>query len=282
MKLSIIIIFCDKDYFCIPNLVETIQRDVKINKEIILLDNREHKKNSLINTHGVVVHSMGGNVHQFEARRKAIEYVTGDYMWFVDADDLTLPITTDAYFKDNKDFYYFDFGMANYSDEFKKNCVMIGDVSQNRAKYSALWNLFIKVDLWKKFIDKIPSNLVFKAGEDVLYYHLILKYAKSYGYIQNSFYVCIALENCNSAGILHEKSYEWFAQLFQNQKELHDLYQTLFSEKDFKKIGILKNYPFEDSHFHSYIKGRLKCVKDDDKKKCIKWLKKEYKVEICQ
>lgn len=280
MKLSIIILFCDKDYFFIPKLIENIQRVVKINHEIVLIDNRENKKNCLINTHGIEIHSMNKNLYQFEARRRAIEFVTGNYMWFVDADDIVLPINKN-YFLSNKDFYYFNFAMIK-QDYTKKIGIENGNVKELRGGSShALWNIFVKTEVWKKFIHLIPKNLILKAQEDVIYFYMIRKFSTSYELIENCFYLQRCLSNCESNGNPINQSFEWFKLLFSNLKIVKKFFDDNFTQEERLKYELSKNHPFDES-LNLYIQGRLNCVKESEKSKCIEWLQNEYGEYLCQ
>ena len=95
MKISCIILFCDRDYIYIPELLNNIHENLKIDHEIILVDNREEYKDIDIEIPDEIDVSyidMGRNFRQLQARKFASQNATGDYIWFIDADDNILEV----------------------------------------------------------------------------------------------------------------------------------------------------------------------------------------------
>lgn len=277
MKLSLIIPFCDKDYNYIPSLINNIEHDIRINHEIILLDNRDKKRNCLIDTQGVPIHSLNGNQFTFEARRRAIDFVTGDYMWFIDADDNVLPLKDEDYFKDYKDYY--SHKSVSIISNFENKKELIINQSFGHSFNDSLWQVIIKTDFWIKIIHHIPPNVKLISGEDVFISNLCKKYAKSWGktnkvlYIYNQY-----LGYCGS----NKKNYysaDWFKNMFPNMKLLYNLYKKNFTDEDFTNLGIPKGYPF-DKRSLDYMQYILSSVLDTDKNECIEWVKNEYGIDL--
>ena len=83
--LSIIVLFCDKDVWHIPELVEYAKETCKGDYEVVLIDNRNDKSQPLPDF-GWQVHEAPG-IGTFEGRRFALTKCKGKYVWFIDADD---------------------------------------------------------------------------------------------------------------------------------------------------------------------------------------------------
>ena len=87
--LSIVCLFCDKDFQYINNFIKEINNKIKVSYQLILVDNREVNKDLLqIKNKNIKIVKTGKNLYQFMGRLKAIPYCKGKYTWFVDSDDL--------------------------------------------------------------------------------------------------------------------------------------------------------------------------------------------------
>ena len=86
--LSIIVLFCDKDMWHIPGLVEYIKETCKGDYEVVLVDNRKEKNTPPPDTGWPVYEAPG--IGTFEGRRFALSKCRGKYVWFIDADDKIL------------------------------------------------------------------------------------------------------------------------------------------------------------------------------------------------
>ena len=84
MKLSVVIIFCDKDFKYLDSMIKMVEKFVTAEHEIILVDNRNNQEP--FETNYKVV-SKGSNCYIFEGRRLGLDAASGDYIWFVDVDD---------------------------------------------------------------------------------------------------------------------------------------------------------------------------------------------------
>ena len=83
--LSIGVTVCDKDFHLLSFLLEQIEERVKVEHEVIIIDNREQMLN--VETTWQPTFKFGYNAFQFNARAKIIELAKGDYIWFIDGDD---------------------------------------------------------------------------------------------------------------------------------------------------------------------------------------------------
>lgn len=164
MLLTIGILFCDKDYFFLKELLQEIKKNVKVNYELILFNNCRKKIDLSIPNNILVLHRKG-NIRQLAARKKIIEKAQGKYIWFIDADD---KITNLNYMDIS------DADINNYSfitTGSKRNPVIykdgITDV-YNNTLMPILWNKIIKTEILKKVIQHIP-NVKISCNEDKIY-----------------------------------------------------------------------------------------------------------------
>lgn len=175
--LSIGITVCDKDYQKLDSLLVQIEERVKIEHEVIIIDNREQFKDE--KTSWTPSYSFGYNAYQFSARAKIIELAKGDYIWFVDGDDDIREIESFDWTEDIITFSYstYPIGDVHIKDDL---------ITQNIFSYDTsviirpvLWNKFIKKSLFTDdFINKY-RDLKIVTNEDVIWCYEALRHAKS-------------------------------------------------------------------------------------------------------
>ena len=148
MNLSIGVTFCDKDYQNYDKLIKQIKERVKIDYELIIIDNTEGNKLG-----DKASFAFGYNAYQFAARYKIIKMAKNEYLWFIDGDDEIYEVEEVPY---NDDVISFALNYENrddkiyYSDFFSWNFIQL-EVKQ------ALWNKFIRRSLYND-IDKYITN----------------------------------------------------------------------------------------------------------------------------
>lgn len=245
MKLSIVSIFCDTDYKLLPGLISNIREKVKVSYELIFIDNREkYKYEEIIVPEYVKIYSKGKNVYQFEARRYAVQFCSGDYIWFIDTDDSLL-------FVDNKletitgEMICFSYVMKEKGlclpstwEDFKEACMGCNIVSVHKSKIekqcdfwniigSTLWNKWIKRDLLKQVITDIPEDLIIVASEDILYSALCYDKIEQVTLCKDSIYVY----NLNDSKANNKyMSYDRFCHIIKGRKTSWDLFRKLTSD----------------------------------------------------
>lgn len=180
MKLSIVILFCDKDAMRIDSLLAEIALKVKVENEVVLIDNREKTKDKqclpFVLPENVKIISQGYNVRQLESRRMAAEVVTGDYVWFVDADDHIMEITDDYINFCNHDVIVWQ---QDYNEPQKTGTILKSEVSQfmlNTVEYEH-WNKWYKADVLKKAAARLEKGFMLSMREDQILVTLILREA---------------------------------------------------------------------------------------------------------
>lgn len=208
--LTIIILFCDKDYQYIPNLLSRIDRKVICSFEVLLVDNRENYKDIKIpeienfkRFHNIKVLSKGYNLCQLAAKKYALQFARGNYIWLVDGDD-EIEDTVTSYLLNSidTDICVFNY-IHNYSptedklvyQEVSRKYQLLDDPekfqSNNyvRRVCTTCWNKWFKKDLLYGIFKDVRDDVKVSCNEDVYILHaalngqsLFMKYP--YTYIQ--------------------------------------------------------------------------------------------------
>lgn len=162
MGVSIIIPFCDKDFCYIKDILSKIDTNVKIQHEVILLDNRENKNYKVEGKFDkIVINEHNGYNY---SRKKAVPEATMEYIWFIDADDTIYEI--DETFNDilNKNYDSIDF---LFTDDLNKFCFYKDKKIVDFFTDTILWNRWIKTNCClKAFKDLSDCKLCF--SDDVI------------------------------------------------------------------------------------------------------------------
>lgn len=188
MKLSICVLFCDKDCHLAEKLSEKIVSCCSgvFDKEILFLDNRENNHDELHFNEDVKVFSAGYNTYQLQGRKFLVSKATGDYIWFIDADDDIFYVDNDFLSIANQlkyDVISFSYMYENLPNkEWKK--AEFGPEYHINEKYGAqAWNKWFKRDILNKVETYVPEGLKVVASEDLI---LVVGASK---FAQNSIYV---------------------------------------------------------------------------------------------
>ena len=167
MLISIIIPFYDKDHNHITNMLNYLSK-LSFNKEVIFIDDRNDKSLDMRSTYNIpneykiINSSESGNIGTFESRRTGTMNATGDYIWFVDVDDM--PLDFDASVVDGKkELYYFN--AIHY------------DVTTNTRKTQLELN-----DICPNYISKYYHEFTEKEG-NLITFHISNKSEKFVGYV---------------------------------------------------------------------------------------------------
>lgn len=191
-KLSIIILFCDKDRQYLPNLLKQIRTNVKIPHEVVLIDNCTDP----IEPDGddFKYYAFGYNACQVAGRKKGVEIASGDYMWFVDVDDEVLPIAEDfvKYMEEDSDVVVFNVQLSKpFFSSVEKDFIIEGNLLQT-AVYSTigatLWNKWIRSRIVRKIERIVPRSARACALEDILLVIGALFYGKKLRFANRTVY----------------------------------------------------------------------------------------------
>lgn len=167
LKISIILAFYDGDFKYLKDILSEIESKVKIDHEVVLLDNREKNKELIVGHYDKLLVN-GYNGYNY-SRKKAVNLATGEYIWFVDVDDSIYEI--DETFEEflNKDYDAISFKFNDEGNLFS-HC-------NNRGFFSftedcMLWNRWLKKECClKAFKDLADIPLCF-ADDMILCYAL--------------------------------------------------------------------------------------------------------------
>lgn len=181
MKLSIIILFCDKDYIYLKDIVSQIKEKANVDYEILLLDNRINNKKEklgLDNFDNIKLFDFDDNTLNW-GRLRLVSKATGDYIWFCDVDDEILKFPDMSNY--TKDIYHYNF----FNEELDR---VIDMKDMDLFYWCALWNKIIKTDLLKKVITILDINAHISLFDDNIIYWVVEKLAKEHEYIDDVLY----------------------------------------------------------------------------------------------
>lgn len=189
MKISIIIPFYDKDHNFIPTMTGYLNK-LSYNKEVIFIDDRNDKSENIRAKYNVpeeykIVPSSktSNNVGTFEARRTGFNYSIGDYIWFIDIDDIPYNIDLEIDENNPMDVYIFKYDeyalnrrsfITDVETIFKYEKQCIKDIFDNRHnKFDVVINLKDrtfkeKLMFFNYFIDRHYSTICYTLWEKLL------------------------------------------------------------------------------------------------------------------
>ena len=191
-KLSIIVLFCDKDKQYIPDLLKQIRTKVKIPHEVVLIDNCTDPVEP--DGDDFKYYAFGYNAYQLAGRKKGAELASGDYMWFVDADDEILSIEEKdiKYLEENDDIIIFNIiSRVPIAPEVEKDFIIEGNLLQEsiyRTVVKTLWNKWIRSGIVRKIERAVPKNLETCSLEDTLIWIGALFYGKQIRFATKTVY----------------------------------------------------------------------------------------------
>ena len=186
-SLSIIILFCDKDYQYIPSILSNIHTKVFCAYELIMVDNREKTKDidipeitEFFKTHEGMYLTQGKNICQLSAKKWAFEFAKSDYVWFIDGDDDICDVVSDSMLNSCKgDIIAFNYVYNNesehkiiFQERFYKNRILRNKRIFRTDEYLehscvTCWNKWFSKKLLDKIFKNIPDHLKVSCNEDV-------------------------------------------------------------------------------------------------------------------
>ena len=180
--ISCVITICDKDYRNIYSIVNSIHNSMKTDYEILVMDNRDKYKNIKLTNCDAHIIDMGGNMYEFESRKKSISYAKGEYIWFIDGDDKVL----DSVIPDDEtaDLICFNYklsnngGVSHFYNEEKSITENIFTLETFESIGNPVWAKLIKKDLLKKIYSQLNAVHRINIMEDATLLFLILYYSK--------------------------------------------------------------------------------------------------------
>lgn len=239
MKLSIIVPVYNRENYiesCLKTLLQIQSDEI----EIIIVDDGSID-NSLDLCRGYekidkrinVYHKENGGVSS--ARNYGINHASGEYLMFVDSDDMICVETISDFMekKWDKDIYLFDYYTDNGELSYCKRDLPKEQENENfllhaflMLKNNMIWNNIYKTSVVKT--NNILYKESIKMGEDLLFNLEYANYASNYEYITQPLYK-YNVETVGSALKLTRLSY------IHDYTQIYDYLLTYYSEKKFEK-----------------------------------------------
>lgn len=269
--LTIISLFCDKDYQYIPALLKRIDKKVICNYELILVDNREKNKDieipeiwEFFKTHNGELISKGENLCQLAAKKWAVSKAIGDYVWFVDGDDdLEDTVSYRILNTCKEDIIVFNYTMDNIDTDVKvyQECFITDKIIKNKKIFRTddylrlacptCWNKWFRKDLLQKVFENIPNNIRVSCNEDVYIFSAMLNRSKKVHQIPVYIYTNRPDRGTSNNNI---HSVERFKLILQGWQESMKLFK-----KEFPKDTELFIYESKKNSDTRYFLSRICC-----------------------
>lgn len=172
MKISVVIIFCDKDFSYLNDMTSMIEKFVTIDHEIILVDNRDNQVP--FETKYKVV-SKGHNCYIFEGRRMGLDAATGDYIWFVDVDDEIVGEVSKEVFENRTENILQLSYLVNGEETIK-----LGAIKNNIACFGPnVWSRIYKTSVLREALKPLRRDINLVNGEDRVIFDFMISQCKS-------------------------------------------------------------------------------------------------------
>ena len=278
-KLTIGIIYQDKNIDKLKKLLSKLEKYVKNNNEIILVNNsinknrNDYKSFHKINHNVTQVFMNHDNKYPGYARNQIIQSANGDYVWFLDDDD-DIPEKNIFYVPDIKN------GLIGFGyNEIAKNKLSIpnnrtenilsGFYQENIFDYLgvlALWNKWIKLSILKTAIKSFPDNIPIAYNEDTIINLLVLCYSSNFHNIENLIY--IKYPGISDVKLIYFSDFKKILIGYSIEKEIRNNFiKTNFYNIYYKYLS----YYIEDVANKCYLQSRYNAVIDNEK-----WYAKNY------
>lgn len=187
MLLSVVIPFCDNDYMLLDRAINSIREHIKFNDyEIIVVDNRETKKEEKVILKNMKVISKGYNIYTFESRRFGCQNSQGTYIWNFDADD---EMIGDLFEEDIKDGYDFLQIYYLHDENTKPRPAPLLKRYPPNMFGPCVWSRLYKKDLLKKIYTRLEKPILVPKFEDRILFDFVMSYNPKYEYIERPIYM---------------------------------------------------------------------------------------------
>ena len=184
--LSIVVTLIDRDVDIVSRFIQGIIERVKISYEVIVVDNRETKKDVEIDFKGARVITKGRNLYQFESKRWASLQAKGEFIWFVDCDDCILDVSDDLDLDkireyplisfDFKDTSKFTMMASDYQGRYTERSLEDTCYVALRQSITVLtWNKWFRKSDFVAITEKIEADKEIIINEDAFWIRAILQ-----------------------------------------------------------------------------------------------------------
>ena len=239
-SLSIIIPVYNGQNF-IKNCVESIASQDNGKIEVVIVNDGSTDEtaticSSLVNKYSFVKYFEKQNGGVSSARNFALKKISGEYVWFVDSDDLILEGAISEIFKTQSDIAVFNFSRLNNGQEedvrlvAKEFLYKITSLDSFFKDYvfsyklnNALWNKVFKTSILKENALTFDENI--KVGEDYLFSLVFYKAVKEIYFSKAQIYKYFI----NESGAMKNKNHRVFEFQQKIAKTIKKEYQNLLS-----------------------------------------------------
>lgn len=240
MKLSVIVLFSDGDKKCFSHWVESAKTKIKVEHELIAVDNTSD--GSLPETEGVKIVRGSRDAGCFVGRKIGFKASCGEYIWYCDGDD---EILTLAEFPFTADMVCFNY-MAQRKGEdmgIGKDPYLVSFKAEADSFYHALWKKQCKNMVWNKFFKRHVLYEIYNAmpefemytSEDALLSLLAEMVVHSIEFSHHAYYLYY-LNNGMSENTIRD--IEKFKRIFRGTKEGWAYYKYITTAEQRELAGI--------------------------------------------
>ena len=242
-SLSIVIPIYNGENF-IENCVESITTQNNGKIEIVIVNDGSTDNTSLIcamlaEKYSFVKYYEKANGGVSSARNFALDVITGEYVWFVDADDSIANGAIKEIFKTQSDLAVFNFLQLSRTNEKAVNLVVedyvyalngfdgfFKDYVFRYKLNNALWNKVFKTSIIKK--NNLAFNESIKIGEDYLFSLCYYKHIKEIYFSTTSIYQYYI----NEGGAMKSKNKD----VFVYQEKIADVVKNVYKDNLHQKV----------------------------------------------
>ena len=238
--ITIGLILCDSDYQFYDRILFQIKERVKVDYELIIIDNTTGNKLG-----NKATFAFGYNALQFAARYKIIKMAKGEYLWFIDGDDEVLGLEEIRF---NDDILSYNVRSETIDDYYEDELVTKDYFRWyfiHSVVHASLWNKLIRRSLFDN-LDEYVDNPLLKVVS-----------------LEDTFYLALALKNAKSVHICHESIYKHYrgtsSALYVTPEQFNMLI-TGFSDilKLLVKLGLNKQ-EILSTHLHYFSFFVMRC-----------------------
>lgn len=152
MKVTIAVLYTDKDQLYAKTFFDNVNLPENVN--MLFIDNcetksvfyYEKKQTSYIHFENIPVQV---------ARKKSLEYCSGDYVWFIDADDMFYNVDYIAQLETVADCISFDY--ESY-EKIGTNLIHKEETGLHAFKCGGLWNKLFRKEALQKIYEQFPDS----------------------------------------------------------------------------------------------------------------------------
>ena len=253
MKLSLVVLFCDKDYTLVSRILKQIDEKILITHEVIAVDNRDRYKDVPIDLYGAKLVSRGCNMCMLSSRKFGASFATGDYIWHIDADDQLGDVITEKDVEEinNADMVIFNCKKRPYdgTPTFLLNAGKPNKLTTTKPKiYRVLnnnWNKWHKKSVYDKVMSLVPDDVKINNNEDYFTTLMMLQYSSLFKYVNKCIYIKSTEESDTDGKI---KNINQFKRPFIGNEEVYNLIKKYLNNTT-KKYNHLDDYSIVGTWF---------------------------------